>query len=84
MILWNTLNLNSAFVVNKNKKGKRQREKSKRKLFPQVRSSFEFIPIPFDPVGFDFIPKFRSIKWKWTEKSIGQTDIIQEACFVEK
>lgn len=29
MILWNTLNLNSAFVVNKSKKGKRQREKAR-------------------------------------------------------
>ena len=46
MILCNMLNLNSAFAVNKSKKGKRQRKsKGKRKQFPRVLSSsgFQFL-----------------------------------------
>lgn len=46
MILCNTLDLNSAFAVNKSKKGKKQRKsKGKRKQFPGVLSSsgFQFL-----------------------------------------
>lgn len=70
MILCNITNLNSAFAAKIKARRGRGKEKTK-----ASRNGFFRISIPFGPLGFDFIPIFRSLKWKENEKSVGHTNI---------
>lgn len=70
MILCTVTNLNSAFAAKIKARRGRGKEKTK-----TSRNGFFRISIPFGLLGFDFIPIFRSIKWKEKGKSVAHTNI---------